>query len=303
VTSQEKGLRYDSAPVRRERILDLVREHGYLTLGALSRELGVSEMTVRRDVRRLAELGLVRAVHGGVSAVTDLLGPVDFRFRSDHHRSAKRAIGAYAATLLEPNSIIGFDAGTTVLEAARLLPSDRPLTVVTHSLPVMAAVARRPGIQLIGICGAYQSHGQDFGGPLALRALSSLRIQTLLLATTAIRERRLWCTNGSDMEMKQALIAASDRVILLADSSKFAYSALMMVAELTAVATLITDELLTDDARQAVVAAGVELVVVSLGSESSGLQEPRRLLAAGVPQDDWRPQVSPGQMSAGVGDS
>jgi len=80
----------------------------------------------------------------------------------------------------------------------------------------MAAVGASSWDPVDRICGAYQSHGQDFGGPLALRALSSLRIQTLLLATTAIRERRLWCTNGSDMEMKQALIAASDRVILLA---------------------------------------------------------------------------------------
>lgn len=263
VMNQDRGLRYDSAPARRERILDLVREGGYWTLGALSRELAVSDMTVRRDVRRLAEQGLVRAVHGGVSAITDLLGPVDFRFRSDHHRAAKRAIGARAVTLLEPNSIVGFDAGTTVLEAARRLPSDRPLTVVTHSLPVMGAVARRSGVQLVSIGGAYQPNGQDFGGPLALRALSSLRIQTLLLATTAIREGRLWCTNGSELEIKQAMIAAADRVVLLADSSKFAYSALMMVAELAAVTMLITDEHVTDAARQSVAEAGVDLIVVS----------------------------------------
>lgn len=268
-SEQEKGLRYDSAPLRRERILDLVRRAGYSTLGELSRELRVSDMTVRRDVRRLAQLGLVRAVHGGVTAITDLLNPVDFRFRSDHHRAAKRAIGERAASLLEPDSIVGFDAGTTVLEAARGIPLDRPLTIVTHSLPVMATVARRADIHLVGIGGAYQHSGQDFGGSLALRALSSLRIQTLLLAATAIREDKLWCTNGSDLEMKQALIAAADQVVLLADSSKFGYSALMVVANLSAVTTVITDDRISGVARELVSAAGVQLVVVPVGPDTA----------------------------------
>jgi DeoR/GlpR family transcriptional regulator of sugar metabolism len=251
-----------------------VRETGYCALGALSRDLAVSEMTVRRDVHRLAEHGLVRVVHGGVSAVTDLLGPVDFGFRSNQHLSAKRAIAKRALAYLEPSSVVALDAGTTLLEVARRLPPDRHLTVVTHSLPVMATVAHRSGIELIGLGGGFHQEAQEFAGPLALRSLSQLRIKTLLLGAAAVREGRLWSTNGPDAEMKQGLLAAADEVVLLADSSKFAYSALMMVADLSAVTTVITDELLGETARRAVSDAGVKLVIVPTDEAPSEVDAP-----------------------------
>jgi DeoR/GlpR family transcriptional regulator of sugar metabolism len=268
----QRALRYDSAPTRREQILDLVRESGYYALAALSRDLGVSDMTVRRDVRKLAEQGLVNVVHGGVSAVTDLIAPVDFRFRSDQHTTAKRAIAIQTLALIPPGSVVGLDAGTTLVEVARRLPLDQRLTVVTHSLPAMAAVSRRPGIELIGLGGAFFREGQEFAGPLAHKLISQLRVETLLLGTAAVREGRLWSTNGPDVEMKQAMMKAADKVVLLVDSSKFAYSALMMVAELSAVTTVVTDELISDSARRVVVDAGVQLIVVPLGVQDGVFQ-------------------------------
>jgi DeoR/GlpR family transcriptional regulator of sugar metabolism len=261
-TEDSEALRYDSAPQRRERIMDLVRDKGYYALTDLGRELGVSEMTVRRDVAKLAEQGLVRVVHGGVSAVTDLFAPVEFRFRSHQHTAAKRAIADYALTLLEPGSVVGLDAGTTVLEVARRMPADRNLTVVTHSLPVMGLVAHRPGIQLIGIGGVFLPQVQAFSGSLALRSLSQLRIQVLVMGAAAIRGRSVRSTNSFEAEMKQALMAAADTTVVLADSSKFEYSTLMMVAELSQVGVLVTDDQLSATARQEVADAGVQLVIV-----------------------------------------
>lgn len=257
-------LRSDSAPVRRERMLDLVRDSGYYSLTALGRELDVSDMTVRRDVHKLAEHGLVRVVHGGVSAITDLLAPLDFRFRSDQRRAAKIAIARHALTLLSPGAVVGLDAGTTVLEVARRLPLDQQLTVVTHSLPAMIAVAHRTGIELVGLGGALFHDGQEFAGPLAFKSLSQLRTGTLLMGAAAVRKGRLWSTNGLDAEMKQAMMKTADRTVLLADSSKFAYSALMMVADLSSLDTVVTDELISDAGRQAVEDAGVDLVVVTI---------------------------------------
>jgi len=258
----EKALRYESAPTRREQILDLVRESGYYGLAALSRDLGVSDMTVRRDVRKLAEQGLVNVVHGGVSAVTDLLAPIDFRFRADQHTAAKRAIAAHALTLIAPGSVVGLDAGTTLVEVARRLPIDQRLTVVTHSLPAMAAVSRRPGVQLLGLGGTFFREGQEFVGPLAHQVLSQLRMEMLLLGTAAVRDGRLWSTNGADVEMKQVMMKAADKVVVLVDSSKFAYSALMVVTELSTVTTIITDEFASESAREAVLESGAQLVVV-----------------------------------------
>jgi DeoR/GlpR family transcriptional regulator of sugar metabolism len=255
-------VRGDGLHARREMILDRVREAGYCSLTELGQQLGVSDMTVRRDVRKLEEQHLVRVVHGGVSAVTDLLTPLDYRFRSEQHTSAKKAIATYALTLLQPHSVIGLDAGTTVLEVARAIRPDDQLTVVTHSLPVMATLARRPRVELIALGGTFHPEGQHFAGSLALRSVTQLRMQVLFLATTAVREGRLWCTNEADAEMKQALIAAADQIVLLADSSKFSYSAVMRVADLSAMSIVVTDHLIADSARRAVEQAGVKLVVV-----------------------------------------
>ena len=255
-------LRYNSAPERRERMLDIVKETGYSSVAELGERFGVSEMTVRRDLGRLEKMGLVRVVHGGVSAITDLLAPLQFQFRTHHHTLAKRAIGARAAAMIEPNSVIGLDAGTTVLELARRLPAGRNLTVVTHSLPAMNAVARCEGARLIGLAGTYENGIQAFAGQLASSFVSELRIQTLFLAASSIRDGAMWATTSHDVEMKRALIRVADRVVLLIDSSKFEYSALMMVAALTAVTVVVTDDQIPRAARGVVEKAGVELVTV-----------------------------------------
>ncbi len=263
-------LRYNSAPERRERILDLVKETGYFSVSELGERFGVSEMTVRRDLGRLEELGLVRVVHGGVSAITDLHAPIEFRFRTHHHSTAKRAIGAHAATMLEPNAVIGLDAGTTVLELARRLPTAQNLTAVTHSLPTMSAVVRREGVRLIGLAGTYEPGVQDFAGQMAATALSQLRIQTMFLATSSIRDGAMWATTSHDVEMKQALMRVADRVVLLTDSSKFEYSALMMVAPLSTVTILVTDDDISEAAARTVREAGIELVTVPVAAGETG---------------------------------
>jgi DeoR/GlpR family transcriptional regulator of sugar metabolism len=278
-----EALRYDSAPERRELIMDLVREKGYYALTDLGRVFGVSEMTVRRDVAKLAEQGLVRVVHGGVSAVTDLFAPVEFRFRSHQHTAAKRAIADHALTLLRPGSVVGLDAGTTVLEVARRLPGDRNLTVVTHSLPVMGLCAHRQGVQLMGIGGVFLPQVQAFSGSLALRSLAQLRIQTLVMGAAAIRDGSIRSTNSFEAEMKQAFMAAADTTVVLADSSKFEYWTLMMVAELSQVSVLVTDDQISAAARAEVARSGVQLVVVPSGPG------PREAGASGTPEDGDEP--------------
>jgi DeoR/GlpR family transcriptional regulator of sugar metabolism len=251
--------------LRRERILDRVRETGYGSFTELGQLLGVSEMTIRRDVRKLEEQHLVRVVHGGVSAVMNLLAPLDYGLRAEQHTAAKQAIAARALTLLEGRNVVALDAGTTVLEVARAIGPEDELTVVTHSLPAMAALARRPKVDLVSLGGSFRHPGQYFAGSLALRSLGQLHVQVLFLAATAVKDGALWCTNEADAEMKQALIAAADQVVLLADSSKFSLSAMMRVADLATVATVVTDDLVSAAARDAIEGLGVRVVVVGAG--------------------------------------
>jgi DeoR family transcriptional regulator, fructose operon transcriptional repressor len=97
-------LRYESAPARRQRILDVLKETGFSNVSVFATMLNVSEMTVRRDFRHLADLGLIRQVHGGVSAVNAVDGPIDFRLRAAENQEAKRAIALKAVTYLSGSS-------------------------------------------------------------------------------------------------------------------------------------------------------------------------------------------------------
>lgn len=262
-------LRYETAPARRERILELIRQFGFGSAGELAAMLNVSEMTVRRDFRRLSDQGLVRQVHGGVSALTTVAGPIDFRLRATQHEEAKRAIASRAIELLQPGSVVGLDAGTTTLEVARQLPADLRLTVVTHSLPAMGAFTARPSIEVIGLGGHLHAETQAFSGTMTLAAIAEIRMNMLLLAMTAVRAGDMWCTNTFDADTKRALIAAADHVVLLADSSKFGATAVMRVASLDGVQTVISDDGLDSTARNEIERLGIELVVVPTRPDSA----------------------------------
>ena len=255
-------LRYETAPVRRERLLETVRRTGFASAPELAAVLGVSQMTVRRDFRRLAEDGLVRQVHGGVSAISTVAGPIDFRLRATQQQSAKRSIARRAIGLLQAGSVVALDAGTTTMEVALQLPDALRLTVVTHSLAAMPALAARPLLDIIGLGGQLHADTQAFAGPMTIGDIGEIRVNTLLLAITAIRDGAMWCTNSYDAETKRELMRAADRTILLADSSKFSATAVMRVAEVGAVDLLVTDDGIDSATRLSLEALGVVVDIV-----------------------------------------
>lgn len=264
--SDPSRLRYESAPARRERILDVVRERAFCNVVELADLLDVSEMTVRRDFRTLADLGLVRQVHGGVSAITSLPGPIDFRLRAAEHQSPKRVIAAAAVAAIERGSVVGLDAGTTTLEVARQLHNDIRLTVVTHSLPALAVLGGRESLEIIGLGGHLHSDTQAFAGATTIRSIADIRLSTLLLAATAVRDGSMWCTNTFDADTKQALIRAADRTVLLVDSSKFNATAAMRVGSLDSLQTVITDSNVDRQVVRNLERVGLEVQIVEVKS-------------------------------------
>ncbi|MCK2216198.1 DeoR/GlpR family DNA-binding transcription regulator [Actinomadura sp. ATCC 31491] len=235
----DPGLRYSSAPTRREAILRRVELDGYVAAADLVSELGVSPNTVRRDLRRLAGDGLVRAVRGGAAAVD--AGAVPFADRSAQAAEAKRAIAAAAVRHVEPGTAVALDSGTTTLEIARLLPAGAGLTVITHSLPAIAVLAPRADVTLIGVGGQYGRETRSFGGPETLAALEHLRVRTLFLAATALDAAGVYGATPYEAETKRRLVAAARRTVVVADARKFALDAPIRVCGWEAVERLVTD--------------------------------------------------------------
>ncbi|HEX3925851.1 MAG TPA: DeoR/GlpR family DNA-binding transcription regulator [Streptosporangiaceae bacterium] len=244
--NDDEGFRYTTAPERREQLVQFINEQGYCTISELSKTFAVSEMTIRRDVMRLVERDRVRSFRGGVGTLSrqDLLGS-DYRKREVAMLEAKRAIAARAVAMIEADSVIALDAGTTTSQVALLLPYDRNLRVVTHSLPVVSGLVGNAGVEVLCLGGTLHPESLSFDGPSTLATISNLQVQTLFLATTGMNQRGAFCGNGYDAITKRALVEVAERVVLIADSSKFQNQAMVKVCGWDAIDILIVDDAIT----------------------------------------------------------
>jgi DeoR/GlpR family transcriptional regulator of sugar metabolism len=258
----DDAFRYTSAPERRHRLVVYITEQGYCSVGELSRIFGVSEMTIRRDVSKLVDRGAVRGFRGGVGSLTrqDLPGS-DYRLRDMKMGEEKHALARAAVGLIAGHSIIALDAGTTAAQLAPLLPSDRGLCVITHSFPVVAELAGHSGTEVICLGGTLRPGSLSFDGPATLSAISNLHVEVLFLAATGVGERGVFCGNGYDAITKRALIDVSERVVLMADSSKFETQAMVRVCGWDAIDTILVDSGVPEAQRRQLTQHGVEVIV------------------------------------------
>lgn len=238
-------LRYDRAPERRERALELIRRDGFVTTSELAAELGVSEMTVRRDLQRLEEGGEVRVVPGGVSVRT-AAGGTDFRLRLITEEAEKRAIGELAATLVPEGAVVGIDAGSTALEVLRHLAVDTGLTVVTQSLPAMNEAAARRDLELMALGGVLRPEAGSFSGPATVAQVSQLHLDVAFIGATALRDGESLCGNPYDAETKRAMRSSAHWAALVIDSSKFDRTAMMRILPVARYDAVVVDDGLAD---------------------------------------------------------
>jgi DeoR family transcriptional regulator of aga operon len=270
MTEDDDSFRYTSAPERRDRLVKYITDQGYCTTAELSRIFGVSEMTIRRDVSKLVDSGKVRGFRGGVGSLSrqDMAGS-DYRFRDLKMGAAKHAIATTALGMVAVESVIAIDAGTTATQLAALLPTDRTLSVVTHSFPVVSRLVGNPGTEVICLGGTLHPESLSFDGPATLAAISNLHVDVLFLAASGLGERGVFCGNGFDAITKRALIDVAAKVVLITDSSKFQSSAMVKICGWDAIDTIIVDSDVTDAQRQLLEQNNVEALIVDVEHESA----------------------------------
>lgn len=258
---------------RKQEILSLLRSEGFYSTLNLASRFGVSEMTIRRDIMDLEQDGLVRRVHGGATSIHNgPLVPTDFRERTQLNFDKKIAIAREALKFISRGDIIAFDAGTTTLEIARLLPTDSNLSVVTHSLPVINELAARTKIKVHAVGGELHYPTQSFSSLESANQLSEFRFTTLFLSAGSIRDGAVFCATPYEAVMKKALIESSEKIILVSDSTKFSSSAMVKVCELSKIDFLITDDEISDDIRNIIRdRSNLELVTVTSAVQNTGV--------------------------------
>jgi DeoR family transcriptional regulator of aga operon len=248
---------------RRRRIVELAVAEGSVRVGALSQRFGVSEVTIRADLRALAADGALLRTRGGAIAQTETLSTA-FGLRAHYNHAQKQLIGRAAAALVRPGDTILLDAGTTAMEMAKNLPPTlSPLTVVTNALNVAMHIGSMPGAKVILAGGSLNAETISTLGMLAERDLSDLMVDKLFLGAHSLDALMGVADLSVEIaRVKSAMIRASREVILLADSSKWGRSAVARVAPLSAIHTWITDKGLSEEVRSAVAKFDIRLVEV-----------------------------------------
>lgn len=237
---------------RRERILALVGERGTIPLTELAAAVGVSDMTVRRDIDVLAANGEVEKVRGGVRSVSAAGG----RARGIPAVSPEmRAIASAAAELVEPGMAVGISGGAAGLALARELVRFPDLTVVTNSLLVSELFspperADAPYTQTVVLTGGVRTPSQSLVGPVAVRALEQLHCDLVFLDAHGLDvQAGLTTMNLLEAETYRAFMSAAREVVVLADHHRWQIVGLTTIADLSDIDRLITDDGLAPDAR------------------------------------------------------
>lgn len=230
------------AAERQDRIVGLLRKHGFVRNSELSDQLGVSIVTVRQDVEALRTRGIVRKTFGGAMLHDEGRADSAFHQREDQFHEEKQRIGAAAAALIQPGETILLDAGTTTIEIARRLPENADVTVVTCALNIALEASSRAGVHVVVCGGELNPRTLSVVGRRAEQTLAEYHVDRLFLATYGVDlVRGLTERNLAGAELKRALLAAAREVVLVCDSSKFGATAPVQFAPLSAVQSVITD--------------------------------------------------------------
>ena len=253
-----------TADNRRSEIAAYVAQRGDVRIDELVSAFGVSRMTIHRHIDDLARQGVLRKLHGAVSAQPSGVYESLFGFRQTHAIAAKQAIARAAAAELRPGEIVVLDDSTTVAALLAHVPKAAPLTVMTNSLAHAGVLAEMEEVRLISLGGEYHPTYNAFIGHLCETALAQVRVNLAICSASAISGDMALIQDPQVTRVKQAMLAAAARKVLLVDGSKFGRVALHLLADLTRFDAIYTDATLPDALALRLRDAGTELVQVTV---------------------------------------
>lgn len=230
------------AAERLARIVDITNQREIVTIDELMEATGGSRATIRRDVGKLCDNGLVRKTHGGVMSIAmGAAAEPPLRVKSGLHTEEKRRIARRALELIHENEHVILDSGTTVLELAKLLDDKKHFTAVTYDLLAAMEVAKHPAIDLLMLGGVLRKTYYSFFGYFAEDMLKHIAADKAFVSVDAVDLRQgLMNYTTDDIAVKKLIVESSREVILLCDHSKFAARSFIRICELSRVSRIIT---------------------------------------------------------------
>lgn len=245
---------------RKSQILEMLGQRGRVLSSALVSELNVSEDTIRRDLKDLAEAGLLKRVHGGALPVGKV--PMSYNQRQELAPSGKAAIARKAAAMIRHGQVIFIDGGTTTAMIAPFLAPDLKATFITYSLPTAIALTERTESHVRILGGRVVKELLLTMGPALLKEIEGIQADlTLVSVESVLGEFGATVSHPDDAMVKSAFIQQSAETVVLAGSEKFGKVAPYRIAWLNEVAAIITDAAIDATMLKACKKAGGQIIV------------------------------------------
>ncbi|MFH8711836.1 DeoR/GlpR family DNA-binding transcription regulator [Streptomyces zaomyceticus] len=247
------------AAERRDHLLDLLAREGKIVAKDVAAELGISEDSVRRDLRDLASEGLCQRVYGGALPVSPAVA--NYRARQSVAPDGKRKVAAVAAGLVRPGGALILDGGTTALAVVHALPRDLPCTVITHSPTIAAALIDHASAEIYLLGGRIFKHSAVACGAAAVEAAQNVSADLCFLGVTGVHpDAGLTTGDAEEAAMKRALAARAADTYVLASSEKIGTASRFRVLPWEEISGLITDADPRDPVIEKLAGQGVEVL-------------------------------------------
>ncbi len=254
------------AEERRELILNEVNRSGSVTVTELVGRLGVSDMTIRRDLEALSAHKLLQKVHGGAVSLPKTAAEPHFTQKQRLNREEKKAIAREALPLVEDGHTVAFSAGTTTWQIADTLPQgNEDFTFITNSTNIALTLQEKGWEQIVLSGGIFRTPSDALVGPFAERTLKTLNADILFLGVHGIHpDAGLTTPNVAEAETNRCLVDAAQKVVVVADHTKLGVIALAKIAPLSRVDVFVTDDKANPELLREIELAGVRVISAAL---------------------------------------
>ena len=253
-----------SLPERHSRILSLLQQNGSISVTQLSELFKVSEVTIRKDLSYLEQQKKLYRTHGSAILISPYISDRHVNEKEKKNVAEKRAIGAAAAALVSEDDSIIIASGTTAFLAREIKPVGR-LTVITAAVPVTQILSQHADVDVIQLGGITRSSSVSVVGPFAESMLRNFNCSKLFVGVDGIdTDFGLTTTNMLEASLNGAMINAAQKVVVLADSSKFGRRGFSKICDLEAVDRIITDSGVQPLYLERLRERGIEVTVVDV---------------------------------------
>jgi DeoR/GlpR family transcriptional regulator of sugar metabolism len=259
-----------TAEERKHRIEEHLQQAEFASLEELSQRVGVSVSTVRRDLTALEAGGTLKRTHGGARILNPKTDEFIFSTRDAHQLAEKEAIGKACAELIQPNQSIIIDAGTTCYHVARHL-EDKPLQIITNSLPVANLFTAATCVELVSSGGVIYPRLGVLVGPLAVETFSKrIHADVAIMSGGGITLEGVSNSHGLLIDIQLAMIRAAHKVIFCLDHTKFNRQSVLPLCGLDSVDTIVTDDQAPHDLVEHLRAREIEVILAPLNQNGNG---------------------------------